>query len=146
MSHYSLIDQDAEGLSEVTTDETSSIPVLEGFEPIKTEDEHYSLIEQDADDLPEVTADETSSIPVLEGFEPIETEDEPLQSDDHDGESVPVSDVNEEETKDTNSSLQRAKVAKRPAFIPDSSEEVDLEDDISSIPVLEGFEPIEGDE
>ena len=42
--------------------------------------------------------------------------------------------------------MQHAKVAKRPAFIPDSSEEVDLENDISSLPVLEGFEPIEGDE
>ena len=61
---------------------------------------------------------------MLEGFEPIETEDEQLQSDDQ------------------NSSLQRAKVAKRPTFIPDSTEEVDLEDEISSIPVLEGFEPI----
>ena len=48
--------------------------------------------------------------------------------------------------RDPNSSLQRAKVAKRPTFIPDSSEEVDLEDEISSVPVLEGFEPIKGDE
>ncbi|MGB1546415.1 MAG: hypothetical protein ACPHDJ_07650, partial [Candidatus Puniceispirillaceae bacterium] len=69
-----------------------------------------------------------SSIPVVEGFEPIETEDQQLQSDDQ------------------NSSLQRAKVEKRPTFIPDSTEEVDLEDEVSSIPALEGFEPIEGDE
>ena len=50
------------------------------------------------------------------------------------------------QSDDQNSSLQSAKVAKRPTFIPDSSEEVDLEDGISSIPVLEGFEPIKGDE
>ena len=74
-----------------------------------------------------MTADEISTVPVLEGFEPIETESEQLQS------------------NDQNPSLQRAKVAKRPTFIPDSTEEVDLEDEISSIPVLEGFEPIEGD-
>ena len=94
----------------------------------ETEDEQSQSDDQNTESLSEVTADETSSIPVLEGFEPIETEDEQLQSDDQ------------------NSSLQRAKVAKRPTFIPDSTEEVDLEDEISSIPVLEGFEPIEGDE
>ena len=65
---------------------------------------------------------------MLEGFEPIETGDKQLQSDDQ------------------NSSLQRAKVAKRSTFIPASTEEVDLEDEISSTPVLEGFEPIKGDE
>ncbi|MGB2463818.1 MAG: hypothetical protein ACPICC_02800, partial [Candidatus Puniceispirillaceae bacterium] len=121
-------DQNTESLSEVTADETSSIPVLEGFEPIETEDEQLQSDDQNTESLSEVTADETSSIPVLEGFEPIETEDEQLQSDDQ------------------NSSLQRAKVEKRPTFIPDSTEEVDLEDEISSIPVLEGFEPIKGDE
>ncbi len=121
-------DQDTEGLSEVTADETSSIPILEGFEPTETTDEQLQSDDQDTEGLSEVTADETSSIPVLEGFEPIETEDEQLVSDDQ------------------NSSLQRAKVEKRPTFIPDSTEEVDLEDEISSIPVLEGFEPIKGDE
>ena len=50
------------------------------------------------------------------------------------------------QSDDQNSSLERAKVAKRPTFLPDSTQEVDLEDEISSIPVLEGFEPIEGDD
>ena len=158
-------DQNTESLSEVTADETSSIPVLEGFEPIETEDEQLQSDDQNTESLSEVTADETSSIPVLEGFEPIETEDEQLQSDDQNTESL--SEVTADETSsipvlegfepietedeqlqsdDQNSSLQRAKVAKRPTFIPDSTEEVDLEDEISSIPVLEGFEPIKGDE
>ena len=45
MSSYSLIDQNAEDLSEVTADETSSIPVLEGFEPIENRKmSHYSLL------------------------------------------------------------------------------------------------------
>ena len=82
----------------------------------------------------------------MEGFEPIETGDEQLQSDDHYKASDPVSGADTEEATDSNSSLQRAKVAKRPAFLPDSSEEVDLENDISSLPVLEGFEPTEGDD
>ena len=102
--------------------------MLEGFEPIETEDEQLQSDDQNTESLSEVTADETSSIPVLEGFEPIETEAEQVKSDDQ------------------NSSLQRAKVEKRPTFIPDSTEEVDLEDEISSIPVLDGFEPIKGDE
>ena len=138
--------QNAEDLSGVTADETPSIPVLEGFEPIETGDESLQSNNQNAEDLSGVAADETSSIPVLEGFEPIGAGDESLQSDNHHEEADPVSDANEEETADSNSSLQRAKVAKRPAFVPDASEEVELENDISSLPVLEGFEPIEGDE
>ena len=109
-------------------------------------DEQLQSDDQNAEDPSEATADETSSIPVLEGFEPIETGDEQLQSDDHYKASDPVSGADTEEATDSNSSLQRAKVAKRPAFLPDSSEEVDLENDISSLPVLEGFEPTEGDD
>ena len=44
MSGSQSDDQNTESLSEVTADETSSIPVLEGFEPIETEDEQYSLM------------------------------------------------------------------------------------------------------
>ena len=75
MSRYSLMTHEG-SLSEVTADETSSIPVLEGFEPIETEGEQLQSDDQNSESLPEVTADETSSIPVLEGFEPIETEGE----------------------------------------------------------------------
>ena len=120
---------------------------MEGFEPIETEGEQLQSDDQNSESLPEVTADETSPIPVLEGFEPIETEGEQLQSDEKEADNSPVSNANEIETAaDSNSSLQRAKVAKRPTFIPDSSEEVDLEDEISSVPVLEGFEPIKGND
>ena len=89
-------DQNAEDSSEVTADETSSIPVWKDFEPIETEDEPLQSDEQNAERLSEVTADETSSIPVLEGFEPIETRDEPLQSDDQNAEDF--SEVTADET------------------------------------------------
>ena len=139
-------EQDAGDLANVTAEGTESIPVLEGFEPVEAEDEASQSSEQDAEDLANVTAEGTESIPVLAGFEPVEAENEASQSSEQDAERSEDSYVNEIETTDPDSSLQRAKVAKRPTFIPDSSKEVDLEDEMSSLPVLEGFEPIEGDE
>ena len=139
-------DQNKEDSSGVTSGETSSIPVLEGFEPVETEDGPSESDDQNKEDSSGVISGETSSIPVLEGFEPVETEDGPSQSDDQNTQKPRVSDANEIETTEPESSLQRAKVVKRPCFYTESSEEVDLEDEISSLPVLEGFEPIEGDE
>ena len=125
------LNEKAEALGQ-NSEEIYESPKLDQFEVSPEqrleEDKQSQSDDQNTESLSEVTADETSSVPVLEGFEPIETGDKQLQSDDQ------------------NSSLQRAKVAKRSTFIPASTEEVDLEDEISSTPVLEGFEPIKGDE
>ena len=95
MNHHILMTMMQKAF-QITADETSSIPVLEGFEPVKTEDESSHSDDQNAEGLPDTAADEKSSIPVLEGFEPVETEDESLHSDDHDAEGL--SDVTADET------------------------------------------------
>ena len=148
--------------AEVKADETSSIPVLEGFEPVKLEMNHYSLMtkmqkisqrlklmkhppflywkfepietgdeplqsdDQNAEDFSEVKADETSSIPVLEGFEPIETAMSHYSLTFIMKKTITVSDANEERHYRFKFFFATRKVEKRPAFVPDSSEEVDL--------------------
>ena len=115
--------------------------------------------EQDAETYRDNAAEElespepTSSLQEANAFnvqseislEQHEEKDDTMQSGEQDAETY--RDNAAEELGHTRpTSLQEAKVEKRPVFIPDTSEEVELETDFSSLPTLEGFEPIESDD